>query len=164
MLRELVSARGLALMLGAMIGAAAGVPVTAHAQSRGADVSLDTIPFADALDVDLKASNRVTKGLYARDLIVGKGRWAHRGDEITVRYVGRLVDGTAFTTPTEPPATFKLGAATVIPGWERGLTGMRVGGRRQLIVAPDLGYGGKRTGPIPPNSVLVFEIELVSVR
>ena len=89
---------------------------------------------------------------------------ATRGDEITVRYVGTLADGRRFTEPSEPPVTFKLGAGTVIAGWDRGLSGMRVGGLRQLIIAPDLGYGGKQAGVIPPNSVLVFEIELVSVR
>ena len=95
---------------------------------------------------------------------LGDGRVAARGDELTVRYAGWLVDGTAFTTPSEPPVAFKLGAGMVIAGWERGLSGMRVGGRRQLVIAPELGYGRKQSGPIPPNSVLVFDIELISVR
>lgn len=140
-------------------------PSWGHGQGRQTgDPVLDTVQFAPALEVDLAASKRVTRGLYINDLIVGDGRWVHRGDEITVRYVGRLADGTAFTAPQEPPATFTLGARTVIDGWERGISGMRVGGRRQLIVAPDLGYGKKGTGPIPPNAVLVFEIELLSVK
>lgn len=153
----------LAVLLGAGIAAAA--PALGHAQSRRAvEVSLDTVQFAAALEVDLAASKRAARGLYSRDLIVGTGRWANRGDEITVRYAGALADGRAFTAPSEPPATFKLGAGTVIDGWDRGLSGMRVGGRRQLVIVPDLGYGGKQTGVIPPNSVLVFEIELLSVR
>lgn len=135
-----------------------------HAQSRSARVSLDTVQFAPVLEVDLAASKRVTEGLYYRDLIVGDGRLAHRDAELTVRYVGSVVDGRRFTEPAEPPATFKLGAGIVIPGWDRALSGMRVGGRRQLVIAPDLGYGSKQTGVIPPNSVLVFEIELLGVR
>lgn len=160
------SSRVVAVMLGAAIGAVAAVaPMCAHAQSkRDVDPPLDTAQFAPELEVDLAASRRVTRGLYTRDLIVGDGRTATRGDEITVRYVGRLTDGRAFTTASEPPATFKLGARTVIDGWERGLSGMRVGGLRQLVIAPDLGYGKKGADPIPPNSVLVFEIELLSVR
>src|SRR5688500_19048042 len=96
--------------------------VPAHGQSgRGGKVPLDSVQFAPALEVDLAASKRVTRGLYSRDLIVGGGRWANRGDQITVRYVGTLADGRAFTEPSEPPATFKLGEGTVIAGWERGL-------------------------------------------
>lgn len=138
-------------------------PGALHAQS-GRRVSLDTVQFAPALEVDLAASKRVTNGLHYRDIIVGTGPWAHRGTEVTVRYVGALADGRAFTTLDEPPATFKLGAGTVIPGWERGIVGMRAGGRRQLIIAPDLGYGNKQMGVIPPNSVLVFDVEIISVR
>jgi FKBP-type peptidyl-prolyl cis-trans isomerase FkpA len=144
---------------------AIATPASSHGQSRrAADVSLDTVLFAPALEVDLAASKRAARGLYYRDLIVGHGARAQRGGEVTVRYAGALADGRAFTAPAEPPATFKLGAGTVIPGWERGLDGMRVGGRRQLIIAPALAYGGKQSGVIPPNSVLVFEVELLSVR
>jgi FKBP-type peptidyl-prolyl cis-trans isomerase len=150
----------IALLLGATIAA---VPPNAHAQGRG-KVSLDTVQFAALLEIDFAASKRVTNGLYVRDIVEGRGRLAMRGDEITVRYVGRLADGRAFTEPAEPPATFKLGNGIVIEGWDRGLSGMRVGGRRQLVIAPDLGYGNKKTGAIPPNSVLVFEVELLSVR
>lgn len=151
----------LTLLLPAALAVA---PASAYAQARVGQVSLDTVLFAPALEVDLAASKQVARGLYARDLIVGSGRWANRGDQVTVRYAGALADGRAFTAPAEPPATFKLGAGTVIAGWDRGLSGMRVGGRRQLVIAPDLGYGGEQSGVIPPNSVLVFEIELLSVR
>jgi FKBP-type peptidyl-prolyl cis-trans isomerase FkpA len=150
----------IAVLLGAALATA---PPNAHAQGRG-KVSLDTVQFAPVLEVDLAASKRVANGLYVRDFVNGNGRLATRGDEVTVRYVGRLADGRAFTEPAEPPATFKLGAGIVIEGWDRGLSGMRVGGRRQLVIAPDLGYRNKQTGAIPPNSVLVFEVELVSVR
>ena len=151
------------LLLGAPIAMA--VPAAARGQSGpAAEVSLDTVQFAAALEVDLSTSERVANGLYYRDLIVGEGSPARRGAEVTVRYAGALADGRVFTEPLEPPATFKLGAGAVIVGWDRGLSGMRVGGRRQLIVAPALGYGARQTGAIPPNSVLVFEVELLAVR
>ena len=133
-------------------------------QSGRVKDSLDSVQFAPALEVDLAASKRVTNGLHYRDISVGTGRWAQRGTEVTVRYVGALADGRAFTSLDEPPVKFKLGEGTVIQGWERGLPGMRAGGRRQIIVAPSLGYGGKQVGVIPPNSVLVFDIEMISVR
>jgi len=148
------------LLLATIAGAA---PVRAQS-SRAADVSLDTVRFAAALEVDLSASERVANGLYYRDVIVGVGSPARRGAQITVRYAGALADGRVFTEPQEPPATFKLGSRTVIEGWDRGLQGMRVGGTRQLIIAPALGYGATKTGAIPPNSVLVFEVELLGVR
>ena len=132
-----------------------------HGQGK---LSLDTVQFAPSLEVDLAASKRVTNGLHYCDIIVGTGAWAHRGNEVTVRYVGALADGRAFTSLNESPVKFTLGAGEVIQGWERGITGMRAGGRRQIVVAPSLGYGNKQTGPIPPNSVLVFDIEVISVR
>ena len=137
------------------------VPALLRAQGK---VSLDTVQFAPSLEVDLAASKRVANGLHYRDIIVGTGAWAHRGTEVTVRYVGTLADGRAFTSLNESPVKFKLGEGTVIQGWERGITGMRTGGRRQIVVAPSFGYGNKQTGPIPPNSVLVFDIEVISVR
>ena len=141
------------------------IPSLGHAQARRTgDAVLDTVQFAAELEVDLETSKRVARGLYFRDLITGTGRTAHRGDEVTVRYGGRLADGRSFTAPEEPPATFKLGAGTVIQGWERGLSGMRVGGLRQLVIAPYLGYGSKGAGLIPANAVLVFDVELVSVK
>ena len=140
------------------------VPAATRAQSPRIDPPFDTLHFAPALDVDLANSTRVARGLYSKDQLVGNGRFASRGDEITVRYFGRLVDGRAFTTTSEPPATFKLGGGTVIQGWERGISGMRVGGIRQLVIAPELGYGKKGQAPIPPNAVLIFDVELISVK
>lgn len=140
------------------------VPSLASAQSPRIDPPFDTLTFAPELDVDLASSSRVARGLYAKDMLVGNGRFASRGDEVTVRYFGRLADGRAFTTASEAPATFKLGAGTVIQGWERGISGMRVGGIRQLVISPELGYGKRGQSPVPPNAVLVFDIELLSVK
>ena len=153
----------LAFMFAAVV--AVGAPASLQSQSRPkVDSPLDTVQFAASLGVDFAASKRVTRGLYARDIVVGEGRSANRDTEITVRYVGALANGQAFTEPNEPPVTFRLGAGKVITGWDRGISGMRVGGIRQLVIAPSLGYGKEQAGLIPPNSVLVFEVQLIAVR
>ncbi len=90
---------------------------------------------------------------------------AEPGDTITVNYVGAFTNGTVFDSSISrhEPFTFTLGAGQVIPGWDQGLVGMKVGGKRILTVPPTLGYGDKDYGPIPANSTLVFQVELVSV-
>jgi FKBP-type peptidyl-prolyl cis-trans isomerase len=81
-------------------------------------------------------------------------------------YTGWLTDGTRFdgNMPNGPTLPFTLGAREVIPGWDEGITGMRVGGRRQIVIPPELGYGSMGSGPIPGNATLVFEVELAGVQ
>jgi FKBP-type peptidyl-prolyl cis-trans isomerase len=101
------------------------------------------------------------------DIVVGKGRWVENGSKVTAHYTGRLANGTEFDSSYERgrPVTFRVGRGEVIKGWDRGLIGMRVGGKRRLRVPPELAYGkkGAGKGSIPPNSTLVFEIELLRV-
>src|SRR5438128_2545385 len=100
--------------------------------------------------------------LVAQDETVGSGAAAMPGDTVTVNYTGKFQNGTVFDTSIgKTPFTFKLGTGAVIPGWDQGLPGMKQGGKRLLIVPPSLGYGGKDYGPIPANSTLIFEVELV---
>lgn len=100
--------------------------------------------------------------LQITDTKVGTGDVALAGMTITVHYRGTLTDTTVFDSSlTREPLTFKLGARRVIRGWDQGLIGMRVGGKRTLVVPPRLGYGGKTMGKIPANSHLIFEIELL---
>jgi FKBP-type peptidyl-prolyl cis-trans isomerase len=96
---------------------------------------------------------------------VGSGPVAVAGDVVTVHYVGSLTSGTQFDNSytTNRPITFQLGAGQVIPGFEPGVVGMRVGGKRRVTVPPSLAYGSQGNGPIPPNATLVFDIELVSI-
>ena len=90
-----------------------------------------------------------------------------RGDNIRVHYTGRLDDGTVFDSSVDrgTPLEFRLGRGDVIRGWDEGLShGMRVGGRRQLVIPPELGYGARGAPPaIPPNALLHFDVELVSI-
>ena len=105
------------------------------------------------------------------DLVVGTGDEAVNGRTIAVRYTLWLYDSSKpenkglqlESTLGADPFSFQLGAGDVIQGWERGVPGMRVGGRRRLIVPPSLAYGESRSGSVPPDATLLFEIELVSV-
>jgi FKBP-type peptidyl-prolyl cis-trans isomerase FkpA len=103
--------------------------------------------------------------LVIEDLVVGTGATAAAGDLVTVNYVGTLTNGTKFDSSYDrgQPYSFQVGAGQVIAGWDQGVPGMKVGGKRRLTIPPSLGYGGQANGPIPANSTLVFEIELVSI-
>lgn len=97
------------------------------------------------------------------DIVVGAGAPAAAGDTLTVHYVGTFDNGLQFDNSYTrgEPFTFRLGAGDVIRGWDLGVVGMRVGGKRRLVVPPELGYGSQGSGVIPPNASLHFEIELL---
>lgn len=105
--------------------------------------------------------------LVVKDLKPGTGAEAKAGDQVSVQYIGVLYDnGSKFDSSYDhgQPFAFKLGAGQVIPGWDQGVAGMKVGGRRELIIPPDLAYGAQGQPPtIPANATLVFVIDLVSV-
>ncbi|MBX4191894.1 FKBP-type peptidyl-prolyl cis-trans isomerase [Candidatus Parcubacteria bacterium] len=106
-----------------------------------------------------------TNELVVQDEKVGGGAEAKPGSTVTVNYTGKFQDGTVFDTSVgKNPFTFQLGAGMVIAGWDQGLQGMKVGGKRLLIIPPSLGYGSATYGPIPGNSTLVFEVELLDVK
>ena len=124
----------------------------------------EAIAFSPQLGVDLSAMQRTSAGLYIQDLKVGEGATAQRTSTVTVRYVGYLPDGKVFDAATaEARYECRLGAGTVIRGWDLGIPGMKVGGLRRLVIRPSLGYRGQAVGPIPPNTTLVFDIELMDV-
>ncbi len=123
---------------------------------------LEAGTYAPTLQVDLKGSTKSASGLYFRDLVVGTGAEAVVGKQVTAKYDGTLADGTPVDAGIHP---FILGARAVIPGWDEGLVGMKVGGKRQLIIPSDLGYGPNGRQPrVPGNSILVFMVELVAVQ
>lgn len=106
-------------------------------------------------------------GLQYRDDQVGTGETARSGDRVSVHYTGRLLDGTKFDSSRDRgnPFEFDLGAGRVIRGWDEGVAGMKVGGRRTLVIPPELGYGSRGAGRvIPPGATLVFDVELLAVR
>jgi FKBP-type peptidyl-prolyl cis-trans isomerase len=103
--------------------------------------------------------------LVVQDLIIGTGAVAVVGDTVTVHYVGTLTNGTKFDSSYDrnQPYPFRLGAGQVIAGFDQGVVGMRVGGKRRLTIPPNLGYGNQANQAIPANSTLIFEIDLVSI-
>jgi FKBP-type peptidyl-prolyl cis-trans isomerase len=104
-------------------------------------------------------------GLKYQDLKVGDGALAESGKTISVHYTGWLTDNTQFDSSVgRGPFNFQLGSGNVIKGWDEGVKGMRVGGKRKLTIPPDMAYGASGSGPIPPNSTLIFEVELLGVQ
>lgn len=121
-------------------------------------------PFA-AVESGLGGGLQGASGqLVVQDEVIGVGEEAQVGDQLVVHYIGKLSDGTVFDTSVGgSPYTFTLGGGEVIPGWDQGLQGMKVGGKRLLIVPSDLAYGPTGYGPIPGNATLTFEVELVDI-
>jgi FKBP-type peptidyl-prolyl cis-trans isomerase FkpA len=113
----------------------------------------------------------LANGLKYMDTKVGAGVEAKRGEKVTVHYTGWLYNngekGKKFDSSVDrsEPFSFNLGAGQVIPGWDQGVAGMKVGGKRTLIIPASLGYGARGTpgGPIPPNATLIFDVELLKV-
>lgn len=106
-------------------------------------------------------------GLQYRDDKVGDGQEAKAGDHVAVHYTGTLTDGKKFDSSRDrgQPFQFVLGGGMVIRGWDEGVAGMKIGGRRTLVIPPELGYGSRAMGNvIPANSTLVFDVELLGIR
>ena len=105
-----------------------------------------------------------SSGLKFSDLEIGSGKTATAGQNVSVNYRGTLENGKEFDSSFgRAPFNFPLGAGQVIKGWDEGVAGMKEGGKRKLIIPPELGYGKRAIGPIPSNSTLIFEVELIEV-
>ncbi len=124
--------------------------------------SIEDTVFHESLGVDLAASTKTASGLYYRDILVGAGAEVPATGNVAVSTTyslylrtGELIEAGDYS--------LTVGAGESIDGYEEGLRGMRVGGQRQLIIPPDLAYGDQRNGDIPPNSILVFNVVLVSI-
>jgi FKBP-type peptidyl-prolyl cis-trans isomerase FkpA len=127
------------------------------------DPATDT--FAPSLGVDLASMTKASEDLYTKDLTVGSGATVVNKQQLTVTYTGWLTNGTQFDSNVGgSPYPFQLGAGRVIPGWDEGLLGMRVGGERLLVIGSALAYGAGGRGPIPPNSTLVFHVHVLTAQ
>jgi FKBP-type peptidyl-prolyl cis-trans isomerase FkpA len=122
--------------------------------------------FADELDIDLDAMTRTRSGLYYEEIEPGSGLAARDGHVLDTHYTGWLTTGQEFgTSRGGNPYSFQLGRQQVPRGIEEGVTGMRIGGVRRLVVPPSLGYGPRGQPPtIPPGATLVYEIELLDIK
>jgi FKBP-type peptidyl-prolyl cis-trans isomerase FkpA len=125
---------------------------------------ITTVTFASSLGVNLANMTKTASGLYYQDVPAGSGVTAATGNHVTVNYTGYLTNGTTFDTSVgKVPFGFTLGQGQVIAGWDEGVAGMKVGGTRKLIIPAALGYGGGAVGSIPANSILVFNVTLISI-
>jgi len=152
-----------------LVVTALAIALTACA-SGGAPVppprSVESTNFAASLDVDLSKMTKTASGLYWRDIEVGTGTLVKGKMDVRVHYTGWLTNGVKFdsNTVSQQPIEVPLGRGHAIKGWEEGLEGMRAGGRRQLVIPSELGYGSSHSGLIPPDAVLVFDIRVVSAK
>jgi len=120
----------------------------------------------ETIEIEEEDENMKVEELLIEDIVVGKGKETVAGAQITVNYAGTLTDGTKFDSSydREEPFVFLFGVGQVIPGWDKGLVGMKVGGKRKLTIPSDLAYGEDGAGGvIPPNATLIFEVELLDV-
>ncbi len=143
---------------------AALIAAATFTASCGEDVAgpevIEEVEFAASLGIDLAAMTRTASGLYYEDVEPGTGDPAAAGQEATVAYTGWLRDGTVFDSGE---FSFRLGLGQVVPGFDEGVVGMRVGGVRRIIIPPALGYGSQGSGPVPPNAIMIFRIQLLGL-
>ena len=153
-------------VISALVAAACSQPPASTATTTPQPVAADPEDIAHAsfdpsLGIHLDSMVRRPSGLYVQNLVMGTGPVAVSGRSVVVRYTGWLPNGKRFDGSE---ITVTLGSNKTIRGWEEGLLGIRVGGKRRLIIPPHLGYGSKAAGDaIPPNSVLIFDMEAISV-
>ncbi|MFA6369323.1 MAG: FKBP-type peptidyl-prolyl cis-trans isomerase [Candidatus Shapirobacteria bacterium] len=111
------------------------------------------------------APSKVTQ-LQIEDTVVGNGQEVKSGDNISIHYSGTLEDGTKFDSSYDrnQPLEIQIGVGQVIQGWDQGVVGMKVGGKRKLTIPYQLAYGENGSGPIPPKATLIFEVELIDIK
>jgi len=127
---------------------------------------VDILPLVTPTAIDEADFTVTESGLKYYDIVEGDGAVAESGNDVTVNYTGWLTNNVKFDSSLDSgqPFTFTLGTGGVIPGWDEGVAGMKVGGKRQLIIPAELGYGETGGGTIPPNATLIFEVELLDVQ
>jgi peptidylprolyl isomerase len=141
-----------------------GLAMPVSAASRAGDHPSVQVPGGSTQELQVITTE---SGLKYSDLIVGTGSTPQKGQTVSVQYIGKLEDGSIFDSSysRNQPFTFTLGVGQVIKGWDEGVASMQVGGKRKLMIPPELAYGSRGAGGvIPPNATLDFEVELLSVR
>ncbi|MDG2990533.1 FKBP-type peptidyl-prolyl cis-trans isomerase [Candidatus Synechococcus calcipolaris G9] len=143
-------------------------PPTAIAETVTPVTTLETPMDGNSAMTDLTPEYITTSsGLQYQDMVVGTGAQPKKGDTVTVHYTGTLTNGKVFDSSRDrgQPLQFRIGVGQVIKGWDEGVMSMQIGGRRKLVIPPDLAYGSRSVGGvIPANSTLVFDVELLGVQ
>jgi peptidylprolyl isomerase len=168
--------RASALALAAAVLAAGCAASTKESSSSSSSTSttakVTPVPTAETpagAPTDAAAGAKVHKlasGLQYQDVVVGSGKMAEAGMNVSIHYTGTLTDGTKFDSSLDrgEPLHFQIGAGNMIKGMEDGVTGMRIGGKRKLTIPPDMAYGAAGRPGIPPNATLLFDVELLDVK
>jgi FKBP-type peptidyl-prolyl cis-trans isomerase FkpA len=157
---------GIFIVLAALIIAAGAWYDNRISMGSQQEMAAQGAAAAQVQQAQMQQQQNLMKELKITDLTVGTGTEAQNGDTVSVLYSGSLDDGTVFDASSKhgnQPFSFTLGAGQVIQGWDLGVAGMKVGGKRELVIPSDLGYGSQGMGPIPPNATLHFTVDLLSV-
>lgn len=152
---------GVAMLVAVGCSTPPAEPPTETAPSQPEATSQEATPAEPSEGTESAAKLKI------KDLVVGKGAAAKTGDRVSVHYTGWLMDGTKFDSSLDrgQPFEFVLGQGQVIPGWDKGVVGMKVGGKRELIIPPELAYGDQGAGgAIPPNATLKFNVQLLAIK
>ena len=149
----------------AAFGAVALIAACSDSTSPGKPSDPASETYSTTLGINIAAMTKKSANLYYQDLTVGTGAEAVTGRSLSVVYTGWLVNGSKFDSNVGGNLfAFVLGQGQVIAGWDQGVVGMKVGGKRRLVIGSSLGYGSQGSGPIPPNATLVFDVELKALQ
>lgn len=160
---------GVMLILSAVFNVGSQTAIAEEINPTTTEIQIAAKPAEDItnMDIDLSKATTTESGLQYIDEVVGEGDSPMEGEMVTVHYTGKLTNGKVFDSSVKrnEPFSFVIGVGQVIKGWDEGVITMKPGGKRTLIIPADLGYGSRGAGGvIPPNSTLIFDVELIAIR
>ena len=160
---------GVMLILSAVFNVGSQTAIAEELNPVKTEIQIAANPAEELKNMDIDLSKAITteSGLQYIDEVVGEGDSPMEGEMVTVHYTGKLTNGKVFDSSVKrnEPFSFVIGVGQVIKGWDEGVITMQPGGKRTLIIPPDLGYGSRGAGGvIPPNATLIFDVELIAIR